>query len=247
MHVGRFTVALLVTFFLLASALPGMAVTKESQLVDAVAAKDVTEVHALIAAGADVNEQSGKPLKVAAIRGYLDIAAALIDAGAHLDAPGYPLHAAVSSDQIDLVTLLLKRGANANALDMVGNTPLILAVISENGLPVLKVLLASGADPLVMDRANGMNALHWAALRGKLEAADRLLATGIDINIREGGSDKFTSLHNAASVGEVAVVKLLIDHHADVNRTDAYGRTPLAVAVGDESKAILIEAGAKIK
>jgi len=83
-----------------------------------------------------------------------EIAAMLIDAGADINArnrhkaygPGNsPLSAATYQQRLDVVRLLIERGANASQGDNAGFTPLHLAVAS-GYLEIAKVLLDAGAD-----------------------------------------------------------------------------------------------------
>src|SRR3712207_5501858 len=77
-------------------------------LHDAALAGDAETVRALVAGGADVNEQGdlGTPLHVAAFRGDAAVAGALIEAGANLEAAKEftatrPLHEAASYGHAD--------------------------------------------------------------------------------------------------------------------------------------------------
>jgi hemoglobin len=80
-------------------------------------------VRALVRAGADVNARGGvtraTPLHMAARRGYLEIARALLDSGASIDARDSkgdtPLQRAVNCRRDSVSQLLVKRGAIARA------------------------------------------------------------------------------------------------------------------------------------
>jgi ankyrin repeat protein len=126
-----------------------------SELQDAVENNDVARVKALLHSGADPNEQSiyGGPLNIAASNGSVEIAVALIDAGANLEAPGlsgvHPLHSAAANGNAAMVKLLLARGAKVDAVDSTGRTPLIAAALapdSAGGSDVLRIQMrASGS------------------------------------------------------------------------------------------------------
>jgi hypothetical protein len=108
---------LIAAFFAFSLALfvsaPQRTVAETSELMKAIAADDVRWVKALIAA-ADVKSDI-RPLREAAIHGYVPIAKALIDGGAGVNGRGYPLNAAARAGQTEMVALLLQRGADANA------------------------------------------------------------------------------------------------------------------------------------
>jgi hemoglobin len=89
-------------------------------------------VEILIRRGADVNRPRGPeaqtPLHMAARRGNLAIAQALLDGGAALEAQDKkgetPLRRAVNCGHPEFVSLLLAYGADVNARDKQGRTPL---------------------------------------------------------------------------------------------------------------------------
>jgi ankyrin repeat protein len=92
-------------------------------------------VHALSAAGADVNardmKQQTTPLHMAARRGSTTIAAALLDCGAAIDPRDRdgdtPLRRAVNCNRYETARLLLKRGADVDSKGSKGFTPLTAA------------------------------------------------------------------------------------------------------------------------
>lgn len=97
---------------------------------------------------------------------------------------------------------------------------------------------------------NGDLPLHRAAAFGRLRAVD-YLSHSDDINLH--GNDGKTALHYAIVHGNVAVVKCLLDHGADVNAGDqSYEdyKSPLIVALeaqNDEIVEILLDFGAHIE
>lgn len=92
---------------------------------------------------------------------------------------------------VAIAETLLSRGADVDALDGEGETPLSAATAPECGA-LAKWLLGRGADParLTLHRANfggwleGGTALHWAAARGGVSAVRALLAAGADPSAR---------------------------------------------------------------
>ncbi len=73
------------------------------------------------------------------------------------DLRGYWLISAIRSEREDLVKLLLN-GSSVNAKDIMGNTPLIWAVRSNNSLNIAKLLIDQGAE------VNAVNCCHDSAL-----------------------------------------------------------------------------------
>lgn len=67
-----------------------------------------------------------------------------------------------------------------------------------------------------------------AVQQGDLELAKKLLLGGASVS--EQDEQGWTSLHWAAGSGNVELVRLLLDHHADITMKGRDNRTPLMVA-----------------
>lgn len=115
---------------------------------------DTAVMRALIGAGAPTDARA---LGHAIESGHLPAIALLLSAGAPIDgeyyrrepAPGHYTTAlvdAVRQGRLDVVSLLLERGADPNAAPDFGSTPLREAVAAGN-LELVRRLLAHGADP----------------------------------------------------------------------------------------------------
>ncbi|MEW6351608.1 MAG: ankyrin repeat domain-containing protein [Thermodesulfobacteriota bacterium] len=90
------------------------------------------------------------------------------------------LASACNWGRVEVVKLLLAKGADVNETGPGGASPLILAC-SEGQTEVAKVLLENGADVNQRD-AEGRTALIGATWRGELEAVKLLLSYGADVN-----------------------------------------------------------------
>ena len=122
------------------------------------------------------------PLHLAAFFGHADLAKALLDRGADVNARSTnsmnntPLHAAVAGGHLELVRLLLERGADANAAQEGGWTALHATAQSGNR-EMLESLLAHGAH--VNARAqNNQAPLDLALTKGHQEIAQLLEELG---------------------------------------------------------------------
>ncbi len=128
-------------------------------LMEAVGNGQTESVQVLIAKGAYVNAQAyyGRTaLGDATLKGYTNVVELLKRAGAALDLP-----AAAAIGDIRTVRELLAQGANVNATNRAGRTPLMLTVLPRMHADVAALLVEKGADPNQKD-CNGQTALEWA-------------------------------------------------------------------------------------
>ena len=124
------------------------------------------------------------------------------------------LHWAVYYDDADMVDRLVSAGADVNARNDYGATPLSQAAVVGN-VRVLKRLLGAGAD-VESANADGQTALMVLSRSSNVEAAKLLLKRGAKVDTREAWREQ-TALMWAAAEGQPAMVKLLIENGADVN------------------------------
>ena len=141
-----------------------------------------------------------------------------------------------TSDSKATVKLLLKYGADVNATDRQGQSPLHVAPTKD----VAELLLARGVV-VNAKRADGATALHLAAVYGRKEVVQALLARGADVNVST--KDGITPLHYAKGV---EIVKLLLASDANVNTTDSGGNTPLYMADDLAAVKLLLAHGATL-
>jgi len=142
---------------------------------------------------------------------------------------------AVKLADLEAVKRLIDEGADVNAENQAGYTPL-LAAASDGQVVIAKVLLSNGAD-VNKHNQHGRTLLHEASWNGHVSAAELLLANGAEVNARD--SKRATPLHGAVRRTHVAVVKLLLAKGAGVNARDSSGATPLHRAVAKSHVAII--------
>lgn len=239
----------------------------------AVALGELETIKELLKLGAPVNEQDSKgvtPLHTACIYGQVAAAELLLDAGARPNAaswgrdggPRLPLVHAVSLGQVEMVDLLLMRGATvwadnplylaadrgfveiAERLVTAGaDVNVLYAAVSSDRLDMVKFLIAHGAD--VNTRSRSITPLWQATLTGSEEIVEVLLAAGAEVNttlseqqIAGGGvADIFWSLplHGVTASGKYSPlhVAVWLGHRAIAQRLLAHGATPdIPIATG---------------
>jgi ankyrin repeat protein len=149
---------------------------------------------------------------------------------------------AVELDDARTVIRLLQRGFDVNSPGPHGQSPLAMAIQLDSHR-VADVLLRVPGLEVDQSNAQGETALMYAAVKGSLDWAQRLVKQGAQVR-RAGG---WTPLHYAASSPEPGVVGFLLDAGADVDAVSPDGSTALMLAAryGDERIIdILLERGA---
>lgn len=185
-------------------------------LIAACQTGNLKEVKKLIAEGVDVNAplagdlHKQTPLMCAATKGYVEIAQALLDAGADIEQntvlKNTALMLACMEGERAIVALLIARGARINIEGGIdGSTPLIRAVKAKN-LEIVTMLLDAGADINAGDK-NNWTALIWATHTKNQEMVELLVAHGANINII--GKDGNTALKRALATNRVKIINLL--------------------------------------
>ena len=164
----------------------------------------------------------------------------LVDKGVDLDLPDpdgvSPLLLAVINNNWDIAKRLIEAGADVNQWDMFGQAPLFAAVGSRNdpgltvdgimnetdGLTVVKMLLEAGAYP-------NMTLFYRPA-----KARGGPLSRGT------------TPLIQAASNGDVEVMKLLLDYGAEADMPQANLETPVSALAGARGDQDALVAGLEL-
>ena len=182
----------------------------------------------LLDSGADVNHGDFyiSSLYFACDNGNFDIVKLLLDHDALIHSRD--LRVACEYNHLEVVSLLLARGANVNAQCGVhGNTPLT-AALREGHLEITSLLLDRGADVNAQER-DGDTPLIIAVDKGHLEFARLLLDRRAVVNAQ--GQFGGTPLTAAISEGHLEFARLLLDRGAVVNAPGFFDRTPLSYAV----------------
>jgi RNA polymerase sigma factor (sigma-70 family) len=141
-----------------------------------------------------------------------------------------PLHFCRS---VEVAQILLTTGADIDALDDAGTTPLQWISATGRYKPLCRYLIAQGAKAEASD-------IFWACSYGDVPAVQRFLAVDASLvharrppgpGIHKSWAGR-TPLHEAAVRGETEIGQLLIERGADVNaRSGDHETTPLHAAV----------------
>ncbi len=141
------------------------------------------------------------------------------------------LHAAVAYNRLDILHMLLQRGARTDLLMRPGLTPLSAAAM-KNDTDAISLLLKHGAQ-LNHHTPGGINALKLACTKGNLDAAQVLLAHGADTTAADTeGNTALTLAQEHAGENRVPLMRMLLEHGASPNaQAGDNGWSPLLAAV----------------
>ncbi|MCL4361631.1 ankyrin repeat domain-containing protein [Candidatus Dependentiae bacterium] len=162
----------------------------------------------LLGSGADINSKSNL--------GYSTI---LSIVNLYVDAP---LNSR-DPELLKTIKFLASKGANVNAKNKNGQTPLMVAAFS-NDADLVQLLLEFGANVNEKNKY-GDTALMFAIEEGSSDIVTKLIDIGADVNIKN--KSWTTPLGLAAKKDRADVVKMLLDKGANVNVQSKSWYTPL--------------------
>ena len=155
---------------------------------------------------------------------------------------------------VEMLKLLIEKGADIFMTDKKGNTPLAWA-IKNNNKEVIQGLLEHIIENDLVDKVS--NLLIEIAYTGDLGyVAEGLLLNGLNVAVKEGSGllnnvdeDGNTALIVSAATEQLSLAQFLIEKGADVNIANNLGETALihAIAHGNEKMVdLLIKKGADL-
>ncbi|MFC1650655.1 ankyrin repeat domain-containing protein [Candidatus Latescibacterota bacterium] len=215
-------------------------------LLKAIDFNESESVRLFLENNADPESKDGeglKPLEIASVKGFYDVADLLIDHGAEIS-----IHSASLLGMTDQVNTILKNDPSlVNARNHEGKTPLHLICnrakntriqlaldknpendrlnATENAcFEIMEILLKNDADINKRDK-NGWMPLHYAVKNGRYKEVELLLNRGAQVNALLDDGD--TPLHVAAWDNHQNVAKILLENGADIDAVNSFGATPL--------------------
>ena len=118
----------------------------------------------------------------------------------------------------DTVQKLLDKGADVNARDAAGKTP--LHWVANADPKSILVLIAAGADVNARDDLD-RTPLHFVSATGSAENVLLLLSAGADVNAKT--ANDWTPLHGVAKFGSPDNVRILLEAGADASAANEMG------------------------
>ncbi len=195
----------------------------------------------------------------AAEKGDIDLVRQMLSADGSLilatagEYSGTALHWAANAQREKVLEFLVSSGADVNAKDKRGRSPLLIAMTGfySSSYNMARVLLAGGANPNAQDQY-GIAPMHFVAQDTNVDLFKLLTDNGADINLRD--NDGNTPLHALRMTswpvqGQNDVIKAFLDFGAEVNIKNKEGHTPLYYAVQQgrsDMEALLCRYGARV-
>ena len=175
-------------------------------------------------------DKLSKALCKAAKRGDYKKSVYLLKKGADVNAICHkkgtvnPFYLAAGSGNVQLLSLLLNKGAKTDARHWVSGATALHNAVYEGHANTAKFLIDNVIDINILSYY-GETALHTAVSTNNLKMIKFLLAEGADVNIGEGYFGK--PLHTAVLMLRLEAVQALLAGGAEVDARDDHLRTPL--------------------
>lgn len=217
------------------------------------------EIVQLVAYDVNIKNRKGDtPLHIAAGAGCFDTVSYLLERGvAEIDGLNLeketPLQCACKSNNLELIDLLIQRGADPKKMApnfydnlsadlkyrLSGNSQLHISC-EKGKMDEVRILLEKGANTEGKN-FNGNTPLHLACMNGNLAIIQMVAEKTTEVDaVNKAGE---TPLHIACSKGNADAVKILIAKESDVNKAkeDDFGNTSLISACGPNGNLALVK------
>jgi ankyrin repeat protein len=136
------------------------------------------------------------------------------------------LNIASKNGHIDIVQLLIGKGADVNA-QLSSDGSAIEAASAHGHIDIVQLLIGKGVDVKAQD-SSGVSAIYAASAGGHIDIVQLLIGKGADVNAQ--GSFGGSAVEAASAHGHIDIVQLLIGKGADVNAQGSFGGSAIEAA-----------------
>ena len=177
-----------------------------------------------------LNRNGETPLLEAVRSANMKCIEILLEKGASLLADGL-VHAAAEANQLEVLDLLISKGASYCTLSKSGMLPLHAAVLEGSDAAVEKILdLHPEQISSVTERKQ--TPLHLAAKRALMTTISLLLARGAALDLKDSIGN--TPLHLACASGSASAVAVLFEAGADAGAMNEQGLAPFELVTHND-------------
>ncbi|MGH1485614.1 MAG: ankyrin repeat domain-containing protein [Cellvibrionaceae bacterium] len=184
----------------------------------------ITVFYPSISAATDIFQYIEKGATEEVIK-YLD--EDVIDLEKNNSAGDTPVIVAARYDRLEILRLLVRHGANINALDIRKRDVLNIAITTNNP-ELARTAITLGADPTLITSVYEGGAIIYGSAKGAVEIVDLLIKAGAPVNrVNKLG---WTALLEVAILGDgsknyITIAEMLIKAGADKTIKDKEGKT----------------------
>jgi len=214
-------------------------------LMRAADGKQLDIINLLLQHGANPNlidSGGNSALSNASYEGFIEGVEALLEVGASPndeEGKSWALYFAVDKQHVEIVRLLLERGANPDTQFSYGRLP-VHAAASHSSIEMLSMLQEAGADLSRLDESKE-SALYQAVKNGRFEVAKWLIAQGVELNQGEklfNHTPLYTACDKYKNTDEryADIVRVLLEAGADYTILDWHHGSPLEESRSERNK-----------
>ena len=142
------------------------------------------------------------------------------------------LHEAIANCQVEAAKVLVDRGWDPRAVDVMGSIPAELVPLCPQNI---RPLLYDALVPRILEKYPW--SLQYAATHSQLPVISMLIVMQVDVNAQ--GSEGNRALDIACLHGDAPISQLLLEHGADPNLRNKSGSTPLHDAALNGNKEVI--------
>ncbi len=206
----------------------------KTELDRAIEAKDIEKVKAMLMTNTGVNTANmglDSLMHLAVKTENTEIAEFFIDMGADVKVKEYVnsndynisvLHTACLKDDLDTVKMLVENGAEVDAIDGKGRTPLFIACAAGN-VGIVKYLFENGASITYREPNKGAYPIHEACYWDNSEVVSYLLGVGINKNLKDFAGQ--TPFKYAVRGENLDIIKIIVGSGAEIDNKGLDGQS----------------------
>jgi len=200
----------------------------------AIEAKDMEKVKAILMTNTGVNTANmglDSLLHLAVKTENTEIAEFFIDMGADVKVKEYissndynisVLHTACLKDDLATVKMLVENGAEVDAIDGKGRTPLFDACAVGN-VNIVKYLFESGASIIYREPVKGAYPIHEACYWDNTDVVKYLLGVGMNKNLKDFAGQ--TPFKYAVRGENLDIIKMIVESGAEIDNQGLGGQS----------------------